>query len=245
MQSEDRLIHFSSELIHAPVQHNVHALHKLHYELSQTRFGYDSSDFSTPPQYKFYSRRPANAQSVAVFLPDRVALIEEWADMALSDFLDKVREVGMRSLSCLGMPMFLAQTATLRSTFALTHFDDARVFLLDHMCGQVDRISPFFKRPIAVGGLRFVLPETLADGIHPQHPGAFHVVIESFRHSFKEVFVEVKGIFGNQRLDAETLETAIENIRRVRSFIVESVFPYLNQYDAPQGDRLDSGRAPA
>ncbi len=230
MQSEDRLIHFSTELIHAPVQHKVAALQKLYYQLSQTRASYDSSDFSAPPQYRFYSRRPANAQSVLLLLPDRIVMIEEWADLALSDFLEKVRETGSQVLSCLGIPMFLAQTATLRSTFALTHFEDARIFLLDHTCNQAGRINPFFDRPIAVGGLRFVFPET------PEHPFALHAIVESFRHSNKEVFVEVKGMFGNRRFDQETMPKAADNIREVRAFISNHIFPYLNQYDVPQGD---------
>ena len=228
MQAEDRVIHFSTELIHAPSQHKVAALQKLYYELSQTRAAYDSSDFSTPPQYRFYSRRPGKAQSVLVFLPDRVALVEEWADMSLSEFLEKVREVGRRVLSSLGIPRFVAQTATVRSTFALTHFTDARVFLMDHACNQAERIGPYFGRPIAVSGLRFVLPET------PEHHGTLHVIIESFRHNFKEVFVEVKGVYGNQHMDAELIDNAVVNVQRVRSFIIDRVFPYLNQYDVPQ-----------
>lgn len=227
MQAEDRLIHFSTELIHAPVQHKVAALQKLYYDLSQTRTAYDSTDFSTPPQYKFYSRRPGNAQSVVVFLPDRIVLIEEWADIVLSDFIEKVREVGGRCLMTLGIPLFPAQTVTLRSTFALTHFEDARMFLLDHACQQSQRITPFFQRPIAVGGLRFVLPDV------PDHPNTLHVIIESFRHSVKEVFVEVKGVFGNARIGVETLDKTVENIREVRSFITERIFPYLNQFDVP------------
>ena len=225
MQAEDRIIHFSTELIHAPFQYKVAALQKLYYELSQTRAAYDSSDFSAPPQFRFYSRRPAKTQSVLIFLPDRIALVEEWADIALSDFAEKVREVSRRVLSTLGIPVFVAQTATIRSTFALTHFADARVFLLDHACNQADRINPHFGRPIITGGLRFVLPET------PDYPGTLHVIIESFRHSLKEVFVEVKGVFNDQRMDAEVLDIAVGNIKRVRSFITENIFPYLNQYD--------------
>jgi hypothetical protein len=230
MHFEDRLIHFSTELIHPPVHHKIPVLQKLYYELSQTRAAYQSSDFTTPVQYRFYSRQPPNAQSVAIFLPDRVTLVEEWVDIPLSDFLEKVREVASRGLSLLGMPLFMAQTVTLRSTFSLTHFDDARVFLLDHACAQEGRIEPHFKRPIAVGGLRFVLPET------PEYPYSLHVIIESFRHGVREVFVEVKGIFNNQRLDAETIDKAVDNIRTVRQFISENIYPYLNQYDVPRAE---------
>jgi len=226
MHSEDRLIHFSTELIHPPVQHKVPALQKLYYELSQTRAAYESVDFSTQP-LRFYSRRPANAQSVALFLPDRLVMIEEWADMALSDFLEKVREVSGRVLTGLGMPFFAAQTVTLRSTFSLTHFDDARIFLLDHACGQAGRIGPHFHRPIGVGGLRFMLPET------PDHPGTLHVLVESFRHNPRELFAEVKAIHGSLQVRPDSVNSLIQHIQSTRAFIVHNLFPYLNQYDVP------------
>ena len=229
MQAEDRLIHFSTELIHPPRQHEVPVLQKLYFELSQVRgVGYDSTDFTAAAQSKFYSRRGKNTQSLALFLPDRLVLVEEWADIPLSDFLTKVREVGARVFEGLGIKTFVAQTATLRSTFSLTHFDDARVFLIDHVCQQADRVVPHFQRPIAVGGLRFVLPET------PDHPGTFHVTIESFRQNPKEVFVEVKGIFGHQRIGRDDLDTAVQNIQAVRRFISDRVFPYVDQYDNPE-----------
>lgn len=230
MHAEDRLIHFSTELIHAPRQLKVPALQKLYYELSQTRASYDSTDFTAPNQFRFYSKRGPKTQSIALFMPDRIVLIEEWVDMALSDFLEKLKEVAVRAMHILGIPELLGQTATLRSTFILSNFEDARVFLMDHACGQANRIGVHFKRPIAVGGLRYVLPET------PDHPGSLHVIIESFLHNPKEVFVEVKGIFGNQHIDNENLPLVVDNIKTVRAFISENVFPYLNQFDYPVGD---------
>ncbi|MBI5094896.1 MAG: hypothetical protein HZB26_20980 [Candidatus Hydrogenedentes bacterium] len=226
MHAEDRSIHFSTELIHAPVQYQVPALQKLYYELGQTRTAaYDSSDFSVPGRPQFHSKRPPRSQSVAVFLPDRIVLIEEWADGPLSAFIDKVKEVSARTLGDLGPTEFVAQTVTLRSTFGLTHFADARAFLLDHVCSQEGRLAPHFRRPIGVGGMRFMLPET------PEHQGNFQVIIESFQQSVNDVFVEVKGIFAQQHITAESLFVAIHHIQDVRAFIVEHVFPYLNQFD--------------
>lgn len=231
MQSEDRLIHFSTELIHPPMRHKVPDLQKLYYDLTQTCAAYDSVDFSTP-QYRFYSRRPPNIQSVALFMPDRTVLIEEWADMPFSGFLEKVREVGLRAISVLNIPFFAAQTATLRSTFALSHFEDARIFLIDHACGQADRIGPYFRRPVAVGGLRFVLPET------PDYPGTYHILIESFRHNSREIFVEVKTVFTNLRIDPENIMTATHNVVAARNFITKSIYPYLEQFDIPQEETM-------
>ncbi|HIJ65995.1 MAG TPA: hypothetical protein HPP77_08580 [Candidatus Hydrogenedentes bacterium] len=229
MQAEDRPIHFSTELIHAPARHEIPVLQKLYFELSQLRaVGYDSTDFSVPGQSRFYSRRGAKTQSIALFLPDRLVIIEEWTDIPLSDFLEKTCAVAEKAMAALRISFFTAQTATVRSTFALTHFDDAREFLLDRACQQTGKIAPHFGRPIAVGGLRFVLPET------PEHTGLLNVAIESFKFSRNEVLTEVKGIFAHQRIGPEDLATATENIQAVRSFISEHVFPYLDQYDSPE-----------
>lgn len=228
MQAEDRIIHFSAELIHAPKAQKKDVLQRLYYELSQTKAAYDSTDFTVPGQARFYSRRSAKTQSICLFLPDRVLLVEEWADIPLSSFLDKVHEVAERTLAARGIDKYLAHAATVRSTFALTHFDDARVFLLDHVCGQEGLIGPYFQRPIAVGGLRFVLPET------HEHNGMLSILIESWRHSRNEVFVEVKGVFGRKTVAPGESQTILHNIRAVREFIATNVYPYLNQHDEPK-----------
>ena len=228
MQADDRLIHFSTELIHAPKKHERSALQKLYYELSQTRANYDSSDFSRPTHARFFSKRGKRTQSIVILLADRAVLVEEWADIALVDFLEKIRIVASRVIADLGVEHFAAQSVTLRSTFALSHYSDARKFLLEAVCGQAERIEPHFRRPLQTGGLRFVLPQT------PEHPGTLQVLIESSRHNSAEVLVEVKGLFQRLTIDTEDVESAVDNVRICRSFILESAFPYLNQYDTPQ-----------
>jgi hypothetical protein len=187
VQSEDRIIHFSVELIHAPVQSKVQDLQKLYFELSQTRLGaYDSTDFTNPLQARFYSRRGKKTQSFALFLPDRIVLVEEWADVPLSDFQERVREVA---------------------------------------CAQDGKVGPHLQRPVSVGGLRFVLPET------NEHEGALHITIESFRHSRDEVFVETKGVFARKPVGPDDIGIVIEHLRYTRSFVSNQIFSYLNQFD--------------
>src|SRR5690606_18896376 len=145
----------------------------------------------------FHSQR-GRAQSLALFLPDRTMLIEEWVDLPLEDFLLKVEEVGRRVLTDLGAQQFLAQTVTLRTTFALSHYDDAKAFMLDRVCAQGGHIAAHFRRPISTGGLRLVFPET------PEQPYTLQVLIESFRQNPREVYAEVKGLFNNAGIDIET-----------------------------------------
>ncbi len=229
MHAEDRIIHFSAELIHRPMEHKKDVLRKLYFDLSQVRSAaYDSTDFTAPMQSRFYSRRGKKTQSVALFLPDRVVLIEEWADISVSEFIERVREVGDRTMTICGIDRFMAHTATIRSTFALSYYNDARAFLMDRACGQGGKIEPFFQRPIATAGLRFVLPETNED------PGILNVLIESFRHDTKEIFVEVKGIFAKHPVAPDEMDEIARNIRFVRSFITERIFPYVDQFDQPR-----------
>ncbi len=228
MQAEDRPIHFSAELLHLPCKHEVSVLQKLYFDLSQTRDGaYDNTDFSVPGRFRFYSKRGPKNLSTFLFLPDRFMLAEEWVDIPLSDFIERLEAAAGLAMDALSIPFLPAHTVTFRTTFALTHFDDARRFLLDRVCNQENRLAQHFERPIAVGGMRFVFPET------PEHAGSYNVVIESFRHSQHEVYVEVKGIFAQQRVMRDGLSLIADNFRAVQGFVAGNIFPFLNQYDTP------------
>lgn len=228
MQAEDRPIHFSTELIFPLLALKPQALQRLYYELSQTSTAaYQNVDLGGkkgPP--RFFSAR-GKAQSIALFLPDRLVLVEEWVDQTFDVFLSKAAEVAAHTMDLLEIEAFTAQTATVRTTYALTHFTDARVFLLEQVCNQQGRIGPHFRRPILTGGMRFVLPAT------GDHPGDLHVVIESFRNSRNEVFVEAKGVYRDLTLGPGDLEKAADHLRAVRAFTADNVHTFLQQYDVP------------
>ena len=147
MQSEDRVIHFCVELIHAPAPVKRPVLQKLYFDLSQTRAAYDSIDLADLMQARFHSRR-GKAQSLVLFLPDRVLMLEEWSDIPLSEFEEKVRVATPIIMQARGVKQVIIHSATVRSTFALTHYTDARVFLLDNACCLEGRIRPHFRRQI-------------------------------------------------------------------------------------------------
>jgi hypothetical protein len=233
MQGEDRTIHFSAELIHPASAPKKEPLQRLYFELAQTRHaGYDNTDFTNPLQPRFYSHRAPKTQSLCIFLPDRILLVEEWADIPFGQFLDRLMEVAQRGMIAREVDRYTLHTVTVRSTFALTYYDDARVFLLDHVCHQAGKLGPYLQRPIAIGGLRFVLPET------NQHPGTLHIGIETFRHSRNEIYVEAKGIFGKKQITVQELDILLENAKYVRNYISQYIYPYLAQFDQPRVEDL-------
>lgn len=229
MQQEDRPIHFSTELLFPAFPLKPQAIQRLYYELSQSESAaYDSVDLSRKGPPRFVSKRPNKAQSIALLLPDRVVVVEEWVDLPFATFLDKARTVGRTALDVFELGAFTAQTATVRTTFALSFHDDARRFILERMCGQEGRIGPHFRRPILSGGLRFTLPAA------EDAPGDLQALVESFRHAKDEIFVEVRGAFREQHLAGDCAGVAA-NIQQVRDFVVDSLRPYLEQYDQPDG----------
>lgn len=228
MQSEDRPIHFSTELVFPPRTFDKSLLQKFYFDLTQIpKLGYDNSQFGTTPLARFYSKR-AKAQSALIVVPDRIGIMEEWVDIPFSEFMGKLEIVGTRALQDLSIENFHTQTVVIRTTFGLTHFEDSRVFLLDHLCAQEGHISPYFLRPVATGSLRFVLPAT------PEHEGTLYITVEPFRESKRELFVEVRGVFSAEHSSLREASDFGENALLCRNFISENLFPYLNQYDVLQ-----------
>ncbi len=225
MHPEDRPIHFATELFYPPFQIKIPVLQKLYYDLSLTPAAYHGADFAPPGPPRFHSRRGLNSQSLALFLPDRLVIVEEWVDIAFEQFLNKVREVARRTFDAFELSAYVAQTVTLRTVFALSNVPDARAFMLENICGLKEDILSVFGRPIGVGGMRFVFPPT------PEKPEEVHLLVESFRHNVREVFVEVQTFLANVELSGRSLDTIIENIVKARRFIDERVRCFLEPYD--------------
>lgn len=229
MHDEDRLVHFSTELLHAPQRHDLTALKKLYFELSQSAStSYDSSDFSQPVQPKMFSKRGTKTHSALVFLPDRLVILEEWADSTLLAYMERVEAVAREILRSLPIGAFLAEVVTLRGACTVTHSATARDFVLEKFCHQDGAaMAESFGRRADVGAIRLLFGET------PESPGTYHVSIEPFRNAPREVLVEVKGVFRSPAVDAEGVGLLPDRIREVRSFLSQRVYPYLNRFDVP------------
>ncbi len=229
MQSEDRPIHFSTELVFDKREFDKAELQQLYFDLTQSPdVDYDNSQFGQVPLARFYTQRGEKSQSMMVILPDRFGVLEEWVDIPLSEFIDKATAVSAKMMEQFGIDEYRAQTVLMRTTFGLSHFDDSRKFIFDQLCAQKGKIMSFFQRPVSSGSLRFVLPAT------PQHDGTFHISIEPYKESPRELYVEVRAIFAAQHTSLLNEGDLENNIRLTREFINENIFPFLDQYDTAQ-----------
>jgi len=229
MQSEDRPIHFSTELVYDPQQIEKTQLQELYFDLTQApNLDYDNTQFGQVPLARFYTKRGEKSQSMLAVLNDRMGIMEEWVDISLSDYIAKVATVSDLFMEKFSIDEYRAQSVLMRTTFGLSHYEDSRKFLFDQLCGLEDNILPHFQRPISSGCLKFVLPAT------PQHEGTINVSIEPFKESPRELYVEVRSVFAAQHTSLLNSGDLESNIRLTREFINENVFPFLDQYDTAQ-----------
>ena len=229
MQSEDRPIHFSTELVYDPQQFEKTQLQELYFDLTQApNLDYDNSQFGQVPLARFYTKPGEKSQSMLAVLNDRMGIMEEWVDISLSDYIAKVATVSDLFMEKFSIDEYRAQSVLMRTTFGLSHYEDSRKFLFDQLCGLEGNILPHFQRPISSGCLKFVLPAT------PQHEGTINVSIEPFKESPRELYVEVRSVFAAQHTSLLNSGDLENNIRLTREFINENVFPFLDQYDTAQ-----------
>lgn len=226
MQKEDRPIHFSVELIHPPSPINKEAIQKLYAELVGTKAGYDSVDFSFPMQARFYTNHGNKSQSIVLFLPDRVLITEEWTIITFSDFLEKVEILVPKILNARNQSLFLVHIGTIRSTFGLTQYQDAKTFIVEKLFHQTqESLIDYFGRPISTLGIRLVLPES------NDTPGLIHIAIESFRHNKKDIFVEIRGIFSKNPITPVAVKPLLDNLIALREFLTTRIQYFLAQFD--------------
>lgn len=226
MHIEDRPIHFSVELIHAPVPIHKETLQRFYSELLGSSVSYDSIDTTFPMQVRFYSTRGNRSQSILLFLPDRILIIEEWVSITFDEYLHKVTELSPKLFSIRNQMVFLAHTCTIRSTLALTNYDDSKNFILEKFINHSSNIIfDYFGRPVATAGIRLVFPES------NETPGIYHLLIESFRHSKKEVFVEIRGIYGRAPVTIQNTHILAEHLKELRYFLTQRVQPFLAKRD--------------
>jgi len=232
MLPDDRSIHFSTELMFKPRKFTKQELQKFYFDLTQLPgLNYDNSEFGGQALARFYIKTPPRSQSMLVVLPDRIALLEEWAAIPLVDFNSKVTTVAGEALS-MGVEEFTAQTVTLRSTFSPVHSENSFEFIIERLCQQGTLPGQHFGRPIGVGGIRFALPET------PDHPGAITISIESFHQEPREILVELKAVYANLHVTGDSLDELRTAITSCRTFIQERIRPYLDSFDQTPSEEM-------
>jgi hypothetical protein len=222
-----RSIAFVAELIHAPVQHDPHALQKLHGEL----FG------SAECSYRDFRLVPGGAQlsnalgslpgapvSCANLLGDRVQVREEQTGISREDFERRVGHLAKAVLGALPVKLFLAQQYAVRSVINPQSTSDAREFMLRTLFGLDETLLTCFPAPPSLAGLRLAFPPTEAG------KGIFNVRVESFSSDNRSLFLETVGTFG-QPVQAESIDSLVQRFDATYDFLQEQLVAFVSQFD--------------
>lgn len=234
MLGEPRSIYFSTELIHPPIEleGNKDSIKDIYHELSRIKgCDYDNIDFegfpASPPRF---TKKQGKTVSICSFARDRILVEEDWADITLDNFSQKIREILDRAFRLLNIKFLVIQSCTVRCLFTPGHSSDSRVFLAEKACGMKDKISPYFKRSAQMFGVRLLFPPLT------QTPHSFDIRIESFNQDPRQIFVETKGTFLLiQPITPANVDVAVENMTMTYGFCTDETKNFLNQFDTPEG----------
>lgn len=234
MVGESRSIYFSTELIHPPInlRGSKDSIKEIYHELSKvTGCEYDDICFEgfpiSPPEFR---KKIGTTTSRCRFGPDRISIEEEWAEITLDSFAQKIREILERGFRLLNLKFLIIQTCTVRCLFTPHYSGDARVFLAEKACKLKDKISSYFKRPAQMFGMRFFFPP-LKDMFHQ-----FDIRIESFNQDIRQIFVETTGTFPlTQPITPVNVNVAIGNMTTTYGICTNEIKNFLNHFDQPEG----------
>ncbi len=234
MLGEARSIYFSTQLIHPPInlEGSKDSIRAIYHELSKVKdCEYDNISFdgfpTSPPEF---TRKIGTTTSRCRFYPDRILIEENWADITSDSFAQKIREILDRGFRLLNLKLLIIQICSVRCLFTPRYSSDSRVFLAEKACGLQNKISPYFKRPSQMFGMRLLFPP-LKGMTH-----SFDIRIESFNQDTRQIFVETTGTFPLvQPITPTNVDVALVNMSTAYGFCTNEIRNFLNQFDLAEG----------
>lgn len=235
MLGETRTIYFSTQLIHPPInlEGNKDSIKNIYHELSSVKVcNYDNISFdgfpTSPPRL---TKKRDSTVSSCLFSRDHILIEEDWADITLENFSEKIKEILNKAFQLLNLTFLVIQVCTVRCLFTPGCSTDARVFLAEKACGlEGGKISPYFKRPAQMFGMRLLFPP-LKD-----IPYSFDIRIESFNRDPRQIFVETKGTFPLiHPITPTNVEVAGVNMTTTYGLCTNEIKNFLDQFDTSEG----------
>jgi hypothetical protein len=204
---ESMLKTFAHELDERGVSHNRSAFQDNHAELAQTSGG------------------SAEVTKI-IFKPDRFILSHQNVEReGLVIFTQKLEIVSRAVLEKLGVPVFTSQTHALRKLVTPRGGQDARLFLLEAVCGFDTRKRELLGRPLHGNGLRLTF-----GAVEATDPHEFDVKVESYFRDPRLLYIENQGRF-HLPVVMQNLEVVPRNVDRTDDFLRVSVFPFLESFN--------------
>ena len=225
MAYDPRTVAFVAEIFHPPALHDARRLQSLHNELfPDPRLGY--RNFALVPGGASLANPVAQpgAASTATFLADRIQVREEGTGATLEEFCARVAVIGRLAVERLGVPIFIAQQATIRSLVNPRRERDSRLFLARDVLRLPDAASGKFGRAASLVGLRFVFPGTAED------PGTYNLRVESYNGDPRSLFVEAVGAFPPV-VAASAAERLATSVQATYRFLTERALAFVESYE--------------
>jgi hypothetical protein len=128
-------------------------------------------------------------------------------------------------MDVLSFQTFDRQFVTFLVAFKPENVKDGPAFVQDCLCNRDGHLGAFFQRPLTRCSVQLLFSEI------DTHPGSFQLTIGSSVQRKKDVLVEVKGMFLNERIEHRSLLRVFRNVERVYEYMDERALPFVKQFD--------------
>ncbi len=145
-------------------------------------------------------------------------------------FSQKLEIIAQAAFEHLSVGVITNQLHTIQKLVTPKRGADARIFLLEKLCGIGADKRKVLKRPLHGAGLRLCFPIT-----DRQDPFEYDVKIESYLRDGTLLYVQNSGKF-HLPLVAQSLKSLTGNLDRTNEFLLGEIFDFLKQFNDGSGE---------
>jgi hypothetical protein len=246
MTHSPNYIHFQNKwqvvCLESPDKHmNREQFHELFNILNSREYQCDYDDFSYNPNHcefgklRNIDRQGGQGYGKLIYLNGFLALIEEWAEINIDQFIEKSKNVLKCWFRCFPATIVITQQCIIRALVHPVHFSDSREFLGD----KVMKVGPHLKKsfsdmPFKIGFNTAVIRDDTEHNLQVFIDAA----INSWRDN-KSVWIEIQGnVAFPHPLNATNPEISMFPIHICKEFIVNDIVNFLKEYDLKQDEKV-------
>jgi hypothetical protein len=219
---------YQTELLYPPVRLTEQALKDFAYQLDRRGVSYNQSRYADNGLELVQSSTSSAELSRYVVKPDRLVVVHENVErLGFEIFCEKVEIIAKMCMEAFHLPFFLSQVHVIRKIVNPAGTPDARLYLLDHVCGFGEDRRKAFRRPVHGVGLRFVFPVVSNDD-----PYEFDVKVESFLRDGRLLFIENIGRF-HPPVVANNLAALRAGLEKTNAFLLDQIAAFFAQFHRP------------
>ena len=222
MGTSTRLIAIAAELLTMPAEIDEKKCRSIFNKVSDS---HSLGSYTSMPDGGVHMVSKKQKPNLAryIIMKDRLVLSYEFCENSMNYYQSLMGDFITAFTQETGMPLFLAQSITIRKLINMGGIADSRDFLIKKVFSIKEENLQKFGRPLHMFGTHILFPATQAD------QSTFEVKIETQMEDYKTLFIENKAMF-HQPMEAKKAVDLGVLIKKTDDFIDNNLMDFISQF---------------